>query len=181
MLAQAVACAQPDRASGLVSLLSTPTPSLRINRPKIWTVLRMIKVMSGKSADRDAEGQRWVDLFRLMATKDYPADDDHWRAAGRLAFDRGRHPVGAMRHSAALRAVGDRRAELATLRIPALVVHGSLDQLISTRAGRATADAIPGARFLLVPGMGHQLARPVWPMVLDEIGGLFAGQAQLSR
>ncbi|HEX4223831.1 MAG TPA: alpha/beta hydrolase [Pseudonocardiaceae bacterium] len=183
MLAQAVAIEHPDRAAGLVSMLSTSATSLWINRPKIWTILRLIKAMSGTSADREAEGQRWVDAFRIFATKGYPSDDDHWREAGRLVFDRGRNPVGSIRHTAAIRAAGDRGAALGKLEIPALVVHGSRDQLVSPRAARATADAIPGARFLLIPGMGHQLARSTWPKVLDEIGTMFAGstdKAQLS-
>lgn len=172
-IAQATACHHPDRAAGLVSMMSTPSRSLRLNRPRIGTVLRMIKVMSGTSADRDAEGQRWVDLFRVTGAGNYPPDDEHWREAGRLAFDRGRNPAGEMRHFAALWAAGDRRQELAALRIPALVIHGDVDGMTSWRAGKATADAIPGARFVLLPGVGHELPRGVWPRVLDEIGAMF--------
>jgi pimeloyl-ACP methyl ester carboxylesterase len=35
--------------------------------------------------------------------------------------------------------------------------------------GRATARAIPGARLLLVDGMGHDLPRGAWPQILDGI------------
>ncbi|HEU5469959.1 MAG TPA: alpha/beta hydrolase [Actinophytocola sp.] len=66
----------------------------------------------------------------------------------------------------------DLRAELATLTMPALVVHGEADPIQSWRAGKATADAIPGARFLLLPGVGHDLPRAVWPTVIDEITAL---------
>lgn len=172
MIAQAIACEHPDRVCGLVSMASTPTSSLLVNRPRIGTTLRVLSRMHGTSADRDAEGQRWVDLFRIFATKGYPSDDDHWREAGRIAFDRGRNPNGVVRHTVAMFRAGDRRAALATLRIPALVVHGSLDRFVSPKAGRATADAIPGARLLMLPGVGHQLPRTLYSLVLDEIGAM---------
>jgi pimeloyl-ACP methyl ester carboxylesterase len=36
-------------------------------------------------------------------------------------------------------------------------------------AGRATAAAIPGARLLEIPGMGHDLPRGAWPRVVEAI------------
>jgi pimeloyl-ACP methyl ester carboxylesterase len=116
-------------------------------------------------------------VFRIFATKGYPSDDDHWREAGRIAFDRGRNPNGEVRHTVAMFRAGDRRAALAALRIPALVVHGSLDRFVSPKAGRATADAIPGARLLMLPGVGHQLPRTLYSLVLDEIAAMFTGAA----
>lgn len=181
MIAQVIACEYPDRVSGLISMASTPTSSFLINRPKIGTNLRMLKVMSGKSADREAEGQRWVDVFALFATKGYPADEAHWREAGRIAFDRGLNPNGAVRQAAALFRAGDRRKALTTLRIPALVVHGSLDRVVSPRAARATVDAMASARLLVLPGVGHQLPRKLWPLLLDEISATFAGAAKVYR
>ena len=174
IIAQAIACEHPDRVSALVSWMSQPTASLWLARPRIGRALRMIKVMRGTSPDRDAEGQKWVELFRLFATKQYPADDDHWREAGRVAFDRGIYPQGLVRQFAATRAAGDRRGALAQLRIPTLVLHGARDRLVSPKAGQATADAIPGARFMLLPNVDHQVPPPLWPMAADAIRELVA-------
>jgi pimeloyl-ACP methyl ester carboxylesterase len=52
---------------------------------------------------------------------------------------------------------------------PTLVVHGTADKLVPPSGGRATARAIPGARLLLIEGMGHDLPRAVWPQLLDAI------------
>ena len=39
--------------------------------------------------------------------------------------------------------------------VPALVMHGDCDTLIDQSGGRRTAELIPGARFELIEGMGH--------------------------
>ena len=55
------------------------------------------------------------------------------------------------------------------LTIPAVVIHGTKDRLVPPSGGRATARAIPGARRLMIEGMGHDLPRAVWPRLLDAI------------
>ena len=47
--------------------------------------------------------------------------------------------------------------------------HGDHDRVIRPSGGRATAAAIPGAELLMLRGMGHDLARRLWPEVLDGI------------
>jgi hypothetical protein len=42
------------------------------------------------------------------------------------------------------------------------------------KAGLATASAIPGARLVTYPGMGHDLPRALWPSIIDEIRTLAA-------
>jgi pimeloyl-ACP methyl ester carboxylesterase len=42
------------------------------------------------------------------------------------------------------------------------------------KAGRATADAIPGAKFVLYPDMGHVPASTQWPAIMDEIDAVAA-------
>ncbi|MFQ5947998.1 MAG: alpha/beta fold hydrolase [Acidimicrobiia bacterium] len=49
----------------------------------------------------------------------------------------------------------DRTALLASIDVPALVVVGKEDALIPLDQAQAMAEAIPGARMLVVPGAGH--------------------------
>ena len=35
--------------------------------------------------------------------------------------------------------------------------------------GRATARAIPGAKLMMIDGMGHDLPRAAWPQLIDAI------------
>ena len=50
-----------------------------------------------------------------------------------------------------------------------MVIHGTDDLLIDVSGGKATAAAIPGARLELIPGMGHDLPRELWPRFVDLI------------
>jgi pimeloyl-ACP methyl ester carboxylesterase len=45
------------------------------------------------------------------------------------------------------------------VRTPALVIWGEHDTMISPAAGRQLCDALPNARWVLVPGAGHN---PMW-------------------
>jgi pimeloyl-ACP methyl ester carboxylesterase len=51
------------------------------------------------------------------------------------------------------------------------VVHGDRDLIVHPSGGMATAAAIPGARHVTIPGMGHHLA----PGVLDQLVELITG------
>jgi len=85
--------------------------------------------------------------------------------------------AGLAANRAALRAYGGARmadlglrGRLAGIACSTLVVWGEADRIVDPGYGRAYADAIPGARFELLPGTGHlpqletpaQLLRAVW-------------------
>jgi len=66
----------------------------------------------------------------------------------------------------------DRTDALRGLRVPTLVIHGEADPLVQLEGGKATAAAIPGARLLTFPGMGHDLPRALWPPIVAAIADL---------
>jgi pimeloyl-ACP methyl ester carboxylesterase len=75
---------------------------------------------------------------------------------------------------AMLRVHYDSRAAAKRVRVPALVVHGELDDLIPVAQGEEIASLLPGpARWVSVPRTGHNdlLGRPV---VWQEIGAFLA-------
>jgi pimeloyl-ACP methyl ester carboxylesterase len=69
-------------------------------------------------------------------------------------------------------ATPDRTEAIRQFRVPTLVVHGTADNLIGVRGGRATAAAIPGAELVVFAGMGHELPQPLWPDLADRIADL---------
>ncbi len=167
MIAQEVAIRYPTRAT-LTSIAATASP--RIGRLSLRTALRLQRMQDRKVTNREDAGQLMVDLFRFLGSPGYDMDEQWLREAGRRAYDRGYDQAGRLRHEAALIGSSDRRSGLATLDIPALVVHGEADRIWGIEGGRATADAIPGARFISYPGFGHGvLPRALWSEVIDEI------------
>lgn len=61
------------------------------------------------------------------------------------------------------------RERLSGLRMPTTVLHGTDDPLFPIGNGEALAREIPGARFVPLPGVGHELPPRVWDAVIDAI------------
>ena len=55
------------------------------------------------------------------------------------------------------------------MRVPTLVLHGTVDPLIRPAGGRATARAIPGAKLRLIEGMGHDMPPGAHSIIADAI------------
>jgi pimeloyl-ACP methyl ester carboxylesterase len=164
MIAQTIAIRHPDRVRSLTSIMSTPSP--RIGRPR----LDALAVLASRPAySREHAERRAVRVFRVIGSPGYPHDEAWLRDTARRAYDRGQDPLGARRQLAAILASGDRRPGLARLRVPTLVIHGEADPLVRPVGGRATAGAVPGARLVVFRGMGHDLPRPLWPAIIDQI------------
>jgi pimeloyl-ACP methyl ester carboxylesterase len=165
MIAQTMAIRRPERVRSLISIMST-TGERRVGRPKlrVWSVL-----LRRAPSDKDAYVEYFAKVFRMIGSKGFPADDDRIRALAAAAYERGHHPAGTGRQLAAIMASGDRTERLRQLRVPTTVFHGRSDPLVPFRAGRATAEAIPDARLIAIPGMGHDLPPEIWPQLVDAV------------
>jgi pimeloyl-ACP methyl ester carboxylesterase len=171
-IAQTMATDFPERVLSLTSISSQPAPRIGQPGPRdLLTVIRVANPRRVKTADDS--GQYTVDLQHLVGSPAYPADEGEVRDRGRRVFARGGLDMAAVqRQTAAIAASGDRRAALAKVRVPTVVIHGDADRLIRPVAGRATADAIPGAHLVTFPGMGHELPPPLWSSIIDEIAAV---------
>ncbi|HLJ99145.1 MAG TPA: alpha/beta hydrolase [Streptosporangiaceae bacterium] len=174
MIAQTMAIWHPERVRTLTSIMSTP--SARIGTmPKISTMRRLIQIAGAPVNSPEDGAEATVALKRLTGTARYPIDEELLRDIGRRSYERDPgNEADDFRQRAAVSASGSRRQALAGIRIPALVMHGDQDPIINVKAGRATAAAIPGARLVVYPEMGHDLPRELWPSMLDEIAALAA-------
>ena len=110
-------------------------------------------------------------LARTIGSPGYPADPQRLRANVTANVRRSVYPEGPTRHLAAIVADGDRRAMLARIAAPTLVLHGEDDPLVRVEGGRDTAAAIPGARLSTIPGWGHDLPLELVGRLADEIAG----------
>jgi len=121
-------------------------------------------------AERDRYLEQAVANARLaLAGSAFPFDPEAIRRAAARGYDRAHDPAGVGRQLAAALAATDRTEALRSLRVPTLVVHGDVDRLVGVSGGEATAAAVPSARLLRIPGLGHELPPGAWPTVADAI------------
>ena len=165
MIAQLIAIGHPDRVLSLVSIMST-TGNRSVGRPQPRLALRMLR-----KAKRDREGyiEDHIETYRAIGSPGFDFEEEHKRERAGRCFDRGIYPAGSARQMAAIMAAPDRTPLLAEVRVPTTVIHGDADPLVNVSGGRATAEATPGAKLVILPGMGHDLPRELWPQIIDAI------------
>ena len=163
MIAQTMAIEHPSRVRSLTSIMST-TGNPRVGRPKTTVALRAAKLTGGS---KETFADRQAALFKLFSGSLY--DELEIREVAKLSLERDFTPDGTARQMAAIMASPDRTPQLKKLNVPTLVVHGLEDGLVQPSGGYATTKAIPGARLLAFPDMGHNLPQARIPEILDEI------------
>jgi pimeloyl-ACP methyl ester carboxylesterase len=165
MIAQLVAIEHPERVLSLVSIMST-TGNPKVGRPQPRMMMRL---MRKGQRERAAYIKDHIDTYRAIGSKTYEFEEDYKRERAARLFDRGVYPAGSARQLGAVASAPDRTGALAAVRVPATVIHGDADPLVDVSGGRATAVAIPGARLVIFPGMGHDMPRALWPEIIDAI------------
>jgi pimeloyl-ACP methyl ester carboxylesterase len=165
MIAQALAIRHPGRVLSLASIMSTTgDPAVGQPRPEALPAL-----MARPPADLQEYAEFVVGAFRIIGSPGFEADEEKLRERARASFERGYYPDGTARQLLAILASGDRTEALRRLDVPTVVIHGTDDILIDVSGGKATAAAIPGAGLEVIPGMGHDLPRQLWPRFVDLI------------
>jgi pimeloyl-ACP methyl ester carboxylesterase len=164
-IAQELAIRHPGRLRTLTSIMSsTGEPGLPPPTPQAMEIL-----LAPTPTDRDSYLARYRQTWRVLRAGEFPLDEARDTARAGETFDRGLNPAGVARQLAAIVASGSRKDALRAVRVPALVIHGDADPLVPLAGGIATADAIAGARLVVMKGMGHALPIPMWPQIIEAI------------
>jgi len=165
MIAQLLAAGHPERVLSLTSIMSsTGEPGLPASAPEAWACLT-----APLESELEAFLDQYVHKWGVYCGPKYPFDERAGREHAARVFARGVHSAGRDRQMAAILASGSRKEALASVSCPALVIHGESDPVVRLAGGRATANAIAGAELLTIEGMGHDLPKAVWPVVVDAI------------
>ncbi|MEU2421306.1 alpha/beta hydrolase [Streptomyces sp. NPDC007851] len=163
MIAQTMAIGRPERVLTLTSMMSsTGEREYGRSSPEAQAAL-----LGPKPSDREGYIAA-ADRELAWASRRY-GDTAALRELAAAAYDRAHHPAGIGRQLGAMVLSGSRADGLRELRVPTLVIHGLDDTLIDVSGGRRTADLVPGAELLLIPDMGHDRPRPLWPEIIDAL------------
>lgn len=168
MVVQTMAIDHPDRILTLTSVMST-TGDPDVGQSSAEARERLF---SPPAKTRDEYVQGHLAGLRIWGSPGKVDEQEHAEFAGR-AYDRAFRPEGVAAQMRAVGAGSSRTAALGQLTMPTLVIHGSADRLIDPSGGRRTAEAVPGARYVEIEGMGHDYPEVFW----DRWVGLVAEHA----
>lgn len=192
MIAQELAIEHPDRLLTLTSIISTPsiidataqfTADLPPMREELLTA--MMELAMTPVATREERIEASLRLAQAFVGSRYRPSDDEVRAAkarelDRLAAHFGEgsaqvqaaivHGESSPNQGAAVARSRDRIPLLPQVTAPTLVVSGDEDPFFAPEHGRLTAELVPGARFVLVKGLGHTPPPPaeLAPLLLEH-------------
>ena len=166
MIAQTIAIEHQNRVISLISMESTTgEPGLPLAKPGVREAM-----VKPPPLEREGYIRHMVEVFRLFAGGSEKFDEENQRETSQLSYDRSVDPGGFARQFTAILISGSRKKALASVTVPSLVIHGTSDALLTWEHGKATADAIAGAKFLMVEGLGHGISYPgLWDEIVEAI------------
>jgi pimeloyl-ACP methyl ester carboxylesterase len=166
MIAQTVAIRYPRRVLSLTSIYSTTgNPDLPQPKPEVMGLL-----LTPPPQEREPFIEFNLNLFRAITGPRFGFDEEWVRQMVARSFDRAFCPQGTARQLVAILTQGNRKNALKGVSVPALVIHGDADPLVSVEGGKDTAGALPGAELKIIEGMGHDLPHgEVWAQIAKDI------------
>ncbi len=166
MIAQLMAIHHGQRMLSLTSIMST-TGNAKLpqaDKQAIETLTAPIQ-----STEEEWLIEHGIAIQRAIGSPGFTPDPERQRARVTQTIRRSVYPAGLPRQLAAIIDDGDRTKRLAGVTVPTLVLHGEGDPLVKVEAGRATAEAIPDAKLVTIPGWGHDLPQELIGRLADEI------------
>ena len=178
MIAQQFVLNAPERALSLTSWMSTPlsetlmvinsgTPhdhALPGCAPVVLAAAALQPSTPNPTREQIIEGN--IGMIRALTGTLAPFDEPRQRRMETLALERATSITSAFNHGLAIAQSPDRSDSLGAVSIPTLVLHGTADPMFPIEHGIATADAIPGARFVPIEGLGHEVPLAVVPTIV---------------
>ena len=165
MIAQEVAISFPQRVRSLTSIMST-TGNPKVPPP---TKEAAAMLMAPPPTTKEEYFARFAQTWKILRVGSFPEDEALDRSRAERTYARGLNPAGVGRQLRAILASGSRKERLHNVKAPALVIHGTVDPLVHPMGGQDTAASIPGAKLLMIEGMGHAIPMPMWPQIIDAI------------
>lgn len=175
MIGQELAIHYPDRTLSLTSIMSSGC----IDDPDLPPVSKKVPLKMVRAGIRYASGRTERGLLRmhvavrtiLKGEADYDLDLEEitQRALYNIRNRGAYNPKAPIQHAAAIYASGSRYEGLKNLKIPTLIIHGTLDPFIPMEHGKKCAEVIPGAKSLWIEGLAHDLPKGLMDTMAVEV------------
>lgn len=179
LLAYRLGLCAPDRVRSITTLMSSidlrpkndaflglPPRADELPRPAPEYVAAVIALNAHSPVTEEESAKSFVENFRLAKGAASPFDEAFWLDMGRAIA-----AIPRLRRDQASAAVANHSnhslaqiatpplttVQLSTLSVPVLIIHGDGDPIFPIAHAHASAKAIPGAKLLIIRGMGHAL------------------------
>jgi len=165
MIAQVLAYRHPSRVLSLSVISSTTgNPALPQGKPEVLAAF-----FAPLPSEREAYIEETVRRDQLIYGT-YKFDKNRGREYRSREFDRCFYPEGSIRQMAATSVPGNIKPKISAIRAPTVVIHGSEDPFYPVEAAKEIASEIPGARLVILKGMGHVgFPREVIPQIVKAV------------
>jgi pimeloyl-ACP methyl ester carboxylesterase len=172
MIAQILAATEPDRVASLAVVMSGTGRAF--SRLPAWRVIRLAFTAPGDNASEEEKLAFEVRNVAIFNGPNFLPPEAELRSRVKQLAERCNYPPGVLRQFDAVLGTGSLLGFSKAITAPTVVLHGSHDPMLRPHHGRAVAAAIPGARFVVIDGMGHDLPEPVWQPILEAMAENFA-------
>ena len=170
-VAQLAALDHPDRVRAL-TLVSTSPTMFEADQDLPPATARMQQVWANPLPEPDWSDPHAVIEHHVDIDRDYAGDEFDEAHDRAIWADTVRRSPGMHRDEGGADIFDDAprwRERLGGLRVPTTVVHGTADPAFPIGNGEALARDIPGARFVAIPGGGHELPPSAWGTVVEAV------------
>lgn len=169
MIVQQMAIDHPERVSTITSIMSTTgEPDVGQPTPEAVGVL-----LQPAPTEREANLAQALEAGRLLAGPVY-CDEDWIYERNAIQFDRCFHPEGQTAQLLGIVTSPPRSEALRNIDVPALVIHGDIDPLVTFSGGERTAESLRGSEFLVLENMGHDVPSHYWATIIEHVTALVA-------
>jgi pimeloyl-ACP methyl ester carboxylesterase len=177
MIGQLMSILYPERVLTLTSMMSTPlrpgvqesflqalqglAPTGALPPPAPRAIKAYLEVASAPPRNRQEAIDIQLKILRMLSGSGTPFDEQEYRRRTERMFDRARDISASANHGLVPSPTREQAEALERLRVPTLIIHGTDDPMFPPEHGAAAARIIPGARLLMLEGLGHELPRPL--------------------
>jgi len=167
MIAQVLAARHAARVCSLTTIMSSP------GAPLPWdstaAARRALLARTPVNATQEDLITQRVRTYKAIGGPNQAMPEAALRELARLTIERCADRTGSRRQLAATQATGSLKRYLRDIHVPTLIIHGVDDPLIAARRSKQLHRGIRGSTLLLLPGMGHNLPRPLMPRIVKAI------------
>lgn len=179
MIAQRMAISHSSKVLSLTSIMSSGfyhDPALTQLTPKFKSDITKLILRYGLNPKVRNRLKLHLGVMRMMEGQGGYSLDIKLTLQAYLYHIRRRDAINKKirdQHSLAILVSGSRYDELATIKVPTLVIHGTDDPLILVEHAKKYAPMIPHAQSLIIEGMGHDIPekyiRQIHPAIFKNL------------